>query len=81
MEEKICHLLFVSFHLSLEEVGKVNSNETSVWLRMISRAKLIIAIRTNDLIDENQQLCRILNATSKTTKRNQTRPNQMKNDR
>ena len=46
-------------------------NETSVWLRMTSRAELVTAIRINDLIDENQQLCRILNATIKTTKRNQ----------
>ena len=43
-------------------------NESSVWLRMICRAELMKAELLNDLIDENQQLCRILNASVKTVK-------------
>ena len=43
-------------------------NESSVWLRMICRAELMKAELLNDLIDENQQLCRILNASVKTAK-------------
>ena len=43
-------------------------NETSVWLRMVCRAELMADSRVERLINENQQLCRILNATIKTTK-------------
>lgn len=43
-------------------------NESSVWLRMICRADLMKVELLNDLIDENQQLCRILNASVKTAK-------------
>lgn len=43
-------------------------NESSVWLRMICRAELMKPELLNDLIDENQQLCRILNASVKTAK-------------
>lgn len=43
-------------------------NESSVWLRMICRAELMKTELLNDLIDENQQLCRILNASVKTAK-------------
>jgi len=41
-------------------------NESCVWLRMICRAELLPAERLNPLIDENQQLCRILNVSIKT---------------
>ena len=44
-------------------------NESSVWLRMVCRAKLMNPELLNDLIDENQQLCRILNASAKTAKK------------
>ena len=44
-------------------------NESSVWLRMICRAELMKADRLHELIDENQQLCRILNASVKTVKK------------
>ena len=44
-------------------------NESSVWLRMISRAKLMKVSLLEELIDENQQLCRILNASAKTAKK------------
>ena len=45
-------------------------NESSVWIRMIIRADLMKEELLSDLLDENQQLCRILNATIKTTKAN-----------
>ncbi len=43
-------------------------NETSVWLRMACQAELIKTELLAALIDENQQLCRILNASIKTAK-------------
>jgi len=43
-------------------------NESSVWLRMICQAELMKSELLNDLIDENQQLCRILNASVKTAR-------------
>jgi len=45
-------------------------NETSVWLRMVCRGELMAAELFTALIDENQQLCRILNASIKTAKKN-----------
>jgi len=44
-------------------------NETSVWLRMICRADLMTTNILAELVDENQQLCRILNASIKTAKK------------
>lgn len=44
-------------------------NETNVWLRMVCRADLMKEKLVNELIDENQQLCRILNASTKTATR------------
>lgn len=38
-------------------------NESCVWLRMACRAKLMDGDRLDDVIDENRQLCRILNAS------------------
>ncbi len=43
-------------------------NESSDSLRVICQAELMKAELLNDLIDENQQLCRILNASVKTAK-------------
>ena len=43
-------------------------NETSVWLRMACRAELTKQERLEERIDENQQLCRILNASVNTAK-------------
>ena len=43
-------------------------NETSVWLRLACRAELLKRERLEELINENQQLCRILNASAKTAK-------------
>ncbi len=45
-------------------------NESCVWLRMACQADLMEAERIESLIDENQQLCRILNASIATSKRN-----------
>ena len=42
--------------------------QASVWLRMACRAELMKQERLEELIDENQQLCRILNASIKTAK-------------
>lgn len=43
-------------------------HETSVWLRMVCRTGLKKTELLDELIDENQQLCRILNASVKTAK-------------
>ena len=45
-------------------------NETNVWLRMVCRAGLKKIELLEELIDENQQLCRILNASVKTASGN-----------
>lgn len=45
-------------------------NETSAWLRMVSRAELMNTNRLAELIEENVQLCRILNASIRTPKQN-----------
>jgi len=43
-------------------------NESCVWLKMICQAELMKHELLNDLIDENEQLCRMLNASVKTAK-------------
>jgi four helix bundle protein len=43
-------------------------NETSVWLRMVCRANLMKTQLMEELINENQQLCKILNASAKTAR-------------
>jgi four helix bundle protein len=43
-------------------------NESCVWLKMICQAELMKPDLLNDLIDENEQLCRMLNASVKTAK-------------
>ncbi len=43
-------------------------NESCVWLKMICQAELMKSELLNDLIDENEQLCRMLNASVKTAK-------------
>ena len=57
----------ISYHklkIALKEL-----NESCVWLRMACQADLMKAERIESLIDENQQLCRILNASIATSKR------------
>ncbi|MDB2686308.1 four helix bundle protein [Mariniblastus sp.] len=49
-------------------------NETSVWLRMVCRANLKKTDLMDELINENQQLCRILNSTAKTAKEKRRPP-------
>jgi four helix bundle protein len=56
-------------------------NESCVWLRMICRAELLKTELLHDLIDENQQLCRILNASIKTTKQSQRVSSTLPNDK
>ena len=48
-------------------------NESSVWLRMVSQAELMSNSRLTEIIDENIQLCRILNKTIQTAKQNQSK--------
>ena len=43
-------------------------NESCVWLRMICRAKLLKEELLLELVDENEQLCRIVNSSVKTAK-------------
>jgi four helix bundle protein len=43
-------------------------NESCVWLKMTCQADLMKPELLNDLIDENEQLCRMLNASVKTAK-------------
>ena len=43
-------------------------NETSVWLKMIHRTSMLKPELLHEIIDENVQLCRILNATITTAK-------------
>ena len=51
--------------ISLKEL-----NESCVWLKMVCRAELLKPDLLAELIDENEQLCRILNASSKTAQTN-----------
>lgn len=44
-------------------------NESLVWLKMIIRAELIPEPRLGALIDECQQLCRIINSSIQTSRR------------
>lgn len=43
-------------------------NETSIWLRIIDRSKLISHELLTDLIKENVELCRIFTASVKTAR-------------
>lgn len=45
-------------------------NETRVWLNMIGRAELLLADKLDAVVDENTQLCRIVNASLTTARRN-----------
>ena len=59
-------------------------NESCVWLKMVCRADLLKAELLAELIDENEQLCRILNASVKTAKDNRNSQNsqwQISNDK
>lgn len=45
-------------------------NETFVWLRIIERSGLLKPDLMTDLLDENQQLCRIFTSSLKTARSN-----------
>jgi four helix bundle protein len=45
-------------------------NETSIWLRIIKRSELLKPELMTDLLDENQQLCRIFTSSLKTARSN-----------
>jgi four helix bundle protein len=49
-------------------------NETSIWLRVIERSALLKPESLADLLDENQQLCRIFTSSLKTARANKARP-------
>ena len=40
-------------------------NETSVWLRILERTRIIKSELLTDIIDENKELCRIFTSSSK----------------
>jgi four helix bundle protein len=43
-------------------------NETSIWLRIISRSELLKSTLLTDIIEEGNELCRIFTASLKTAK-------------
>lgn len=45
-------------------------NETKIWLKMIVRARLLAAAAVAEVLDECQQLSRVLNASVQTARRN-----------
>jgi four helix bundle protein len=47
-------------------------NETSVWLRIITRSDIFPEHKINDLLQECQELARIINASIRTTKSHPT---------
>jgi hypothetical protein len=44
--------------------------ETLIWLRIIQKAELLPSARLDDLLDETDQLCRIIPASILTARRN-----------
>ena len=48
-------------------------NETRVWLKMVIRAEMLPGKRLDDLLDECDQLCRIISASIQTA--SQAKPN------
>jgi len=51
--------------ISLKEL-----RETLIWLRIIQKAELLPTARLGDLLDETDQLCRIIAASILTARRN-----------
>jgi four helix bundle protein len=43
-------------------------NETLIWLQMVRKSGLLPPEKLSDLLDENQQLCRIITASIKTAR-------------
>ena len=50
-------------------------NETSIWLRIIKRSRLLTEQSLSDIIDENKSLSRIFTASLKTTRNAKTKGN------
>ena len=50
------------------KIASKELNETSIWIRIIIRSRLLKAALLQPLLDENQQLCRIVNASISTAK-------------
>lgn len=55
-------------------------NETRVWLRIASEAGLIKPTKLAPLLDENAQLCRIINTSITTARQTRRQANQSPND-
>jgi four helix bundle protein len=55
-------------------------NECHVWLRMICKTEMLHSKLLDPLIEENRQLCRILNASVTTAKTSNLRSITMTND-
>ena len=43
-------------------------NESRVWLKIVTQSEMLPESRLRDITDENDQLCRIINASIKTTR-------------
>ena len=43
-------------------------NETLIWLQMVRKSEILKAALLSEIIDENQQLCRIFTASIKTAR-------------
>ena len=50
-------------------------NETSIWLRIIKRSRLLTEQSLSDIIDENKSLSRFFTASLKTTRNAKTKGN------
>lgn len=59
------------------KIASKELNETCVWLRIIEQSNLIPLERLATLIDENQQLSRIVNASIRTCRTNPNNKRQM----
>lgn len=42
-------------------------NETRVWLKMMAQSEMLSAVQLHDITQESDELCRIINASIKTT--------------
>jgi len=56
-------------------------NETSIWLRIIERSKLLRKEMISDIIGENRALCRIFTASLKTASYGMKPRSQVSNDK
>lgn len=54
-------------------IAKAEARETAYWLRLIAECELVASSRLDELIAENEELCRILTAITKKAERNNGR--------